>query len=479
LAQTIKRSWGQRILSKAVQPFGYDIVPSRAAQLRKIDSLFKIFGLSVVFGKWDEKDYVSQGFAANAGLYSVVTRITKTAAVPTFSVYRIKDKKKHYLYKQYTGENATPASLQKAQMMREQVYELDETHPLNQLIEQPNPWQSWNNFMQTSVGFRLLTGNKFWYVQTLDMGANRGKPIAIFNLPPQCMQLVVGDTLWSVVGYKMHLNKTLDIPPESVIHSMYPNYEYDGTGSHLMGMSPLRPGSRNLDRVNSAEDRGVAMLRNAGAAAIVYAKEGWTGTDGGELSLEQAADMKRKFNEDVLGTGNAGKIALANQELGMIDFSHTAQEMGLIEIEKFSDQKICNIYHVPYVLQNPDFSSYNNIKEAKKELITMAVLPELNYERDDWNRIAKMYGDEKIYVDYNLNCYPEMQEDQGTLAAILEKSPYLTYNEKRLARGYDQDDEEPMMNKYLVPSGLVDISDLNPDNLDNEMNAVDEEEGTN
>src|SRR4051812_34369578 len=56
-------------------------------------------------------------YSNSAALYSIINRIGKTVAIPPFLVYRIKDQKKHYKYKQWTGANATEASLTKAMQM--------------------------------------------------------------------------------------------------------------------------------------------------------------------------------------------------------------------------------------------------------------------------------------------------------------------------------------------------------------------------
>ena len=55
-----------------------------------------------------------------------------------------------------------------------------------------------------------------------------------------------------------------------------------------------------------------------------------------------------------------------------------------------------------------------------------------------------------------LNLCPEQQK----LVDSLSKSYWLTPNEKREAIGYGSDEDNPVMDDYLVPSGFVPISDL-------------------
>lgn len=412
----------------------------------------------------DNLETYTDAYLKNAGLYSIIKRIGKTASIAPFKVFRVKDQKKFLKYKHWTGENATPESIMRAFTIKAQVFEEDNEHPLNKLIDRPNDLQRGNEFVENSIGFKLLTGNRFIMLGLLQEGANERKPFNLYNLPPQYMRIIGDKTLFGVAGYELNLGERTKIEKESIIHSRYWTSQFDKSGSHLMGLSPLTPANKNLTRSDAGLERSVAMLQNAGAAGLLYTK--------GEretMSAEQAGALKVKVNTEVLGGANAGKVALANGDMGYINFGLTAVEMSILDMEKYSLQQLCNIYQVPYTLFSSDSSTYNNIKEAKKELITMAVVPELASLRDDWNEIAKLYKESDLYVDYDLSVYPELQEDLEKTANIMLKAYWFTGNEKRLAMSYDEDNSNEMMNKYLVPSGLVQIDDLGMAEIDTDL----------
>jgi hypothetical protein len=138
---------------------------------------------------------------------------------------------------------------------------------------------------------------------------------------------------------------------------------------------------------------------------------------------------------------------------------------------------LCNIYKVPTGLfMSSANATDNNIREWNRQLISQAVIPALSDLRDDWNEIARAYGSEQeVYVDYDITVFPEMQEDLNTTATRLDKMWYMTGNEKRIAMGMDEDLAQPMLNTYLVPSSLKEISDIDPANVDREMERVDRE----
>jgi HK97 family phage portal protein len=401
-------------------------------------------------------------YSRSAVLYSVINRITKTAAIAPWKVYTIKDQKKHWKYKQWTGENATQESLQRAMQIKELVYEENSNHPMNALLERPNEWTKGNEFIINAIGFKLLKGNRYIRVLSLDMGKNQGLPYALELLPPQFVSIVPTGDLYGVDGYWFRMGGYEElIPKEQIVHSKDFNPNFDNMGSHLYGLSKIEVGSMNLQVDESALNRELAMLDNAGAAGLLFDE---SGSDDDE-SLEYNGRLKKKVNDEILGTGNAGRIAIANKKMGYIDLAHTAAEMEIIELRKYSQQQICNLFGVPPGLFNPDQMSLNNAREFKKELLTSAVTPPLSELRDDFNQIAQMYGDKNLYVDYDISAYPELQEDMDKVAARLEKMYYWTGNEKRLATGMDEDGKEGMLKSYLVPSGLTPIDQLG-DNTD-------------
>lgn len=434
---------------------------------------FRTMGMTVyAWSKWTLHKYIKKGYMGNSGLYSVVNRITRKAAIAPFYVYRVKDKKKAYLYKQWTGPDATKESRQKAMLIKEQAFEEDLEHPFNEILRKPNRWQGWNEFCQTSIGFMLLTGNRFWLKNILDAGANAGKLAGLYNLPPQHMMIVGGETMWEVVGYQLQIGAVVKIPAAMVEHCRYWNPDYDASGSHLWGLSPLAAAGKDLDRSNKAAERGVTMLDNAGAAGVLFEKENWS-----DLSEEQVGEIKRRINDEVLGSDNAGKIVLANGDIGYINFGLTAVEMDVLNQEKYSDEKIANIYGAPAGLFQANANATdNNIKAWNKELVSNCVLPALSDLRESLNNVAKdVYPDDNIFVDFDKSVYPELQEDQEKLARVMSTSWWLKGNEKRLAMGYDEDSDEPMMDTYLVPTSIQPIDNINPDLLQDEIDRADEE----
>lgn len=453
----------ERLARFSLKALGYN-VPARSSL--NLDW----FGSVPIYTNWSDTKYISEGFFKNPGLYAIVNRITSVAATCPFAVYRVKNETKARKYKNWTGERATKESLERAMLIKSEAYELDTSHELNKLIERPNEWQRQDEFTQTCIGFKLLQGERVLFLTKLDMGARAGKPTTVTNLPPQFIAVKPGNSLFEIGSFELNLSTPLQIPKENIIFSRYWNPNYTMSGDHLRGLSPLRAASKLLDRMGAAQDRSTIMLQNQGAAGLLFNKAVEA------LNPEQAAQIKRQVNTEVLGVENAGKIAVANGDIGYLSFGMSSVDLALLDQEKWSLTQLCNIYKVPpglFVEMNP---TDNNISAWNRQFLAQAVIPALSDLRDDWNEIAAMWGNtDEVYIDYDLTVFPELQEDLNVLATRLDKAWYMKPNEKRIAMGMDEDLEEPMMNRYLVPSGLTDITDLDPTNIDREMDRAERE----
>jgi HK97 family phage portal protein len=462
----------RKAVGSVLRPLGFVDVSQGLQQAQSsLNRYFRAVGLSLYSpSDWKMGDYVDNGYADNSTLYSVVNRIMRTAAMAPFKVYRVKDQAKHLKYKAFTGSNATAESLQHALRIKSLTYEEDTSHDLNKLIEKPNKYQGGNEFMQQSIGYKLLTGNRLWFKEVLDAGANAGKPFGVYNLPPQCASIIAGNVMYDIIAYEFQMVINARVEPQYIIHSRYPSFQFDGSGSHLWGMAPLQSGRRMLDRSSKAERRAVTLLDKAGAAGILFNKS----TTAKEIDPVKEGKLKYKLNSEILGSDNAAAIAIANGDLGYINFGQTAVDMDIVNQERYTDEKICNIFHAPPGLFMASANATdNNIKAWMKQLITQAVIPELSSLRDDWNEIAKLYKDNNLYVDYSLECYPELLEDMNQLAARLDKMWYYTGQEKRLMTGGDEDPNEPMLNKYFITNNMREISDANPNILQDEIDRID------
>jgi len=416
-------------------------------------AIFNYLGNSILWNPDNDETYVNKGYRQNTTIYSIVNLIAKTASTIPFNVYEVKSENDLKRYKSITSGLANGTSMHKAEILRKHsLQELHDTE-LHELLSRPNPAQSYSSWIQEIIAFGKLTGNRYIYGIKPESGPNQSKFQELYVLPSQNVEINSGGIFEPVKSYTLDYNGNYHIPVEDVCHIKDFNPYYDGTGSHLYGMSPLKAGLRALDTNNEAVTTGAKYLQNQTARGVLMSEEG-------DLNEVQAQALKEKFRNNYSGSKNAGDIVITPKKLSWVNFGMTAADLSLIEQYNASIKDLCNIYSVPVVLlNNTESSTYNNVIEAKKSLYQNAIIPELNKVRDELNRwLAPAYG-EKIYIDFDYTNISELQEEMDKVVNQMSNAWWLTPNEKRQAMSYSIDADNEKLNDFYIPANLMPLED--------------------
>jgi HK97 family phage portal protein len=416
-------------------------------------AIYNYLGNSIIWNPENDNTYIEKGYQYNTTIYSIVNLIAKTAATIPFQVYEIKSDNDLKRYKSMTSGIANGSALHKAEVLRKHALEEVADTELHDLLSRPNPSQSYNAWIQEIIAFGKLTGNRYIYGIKPDTGANQGKFKELYVLPSQKVEINSGGIFEPVKSYSLEYNGQYKMEAEDVCHIKDFNPYYDGTGSHLYGMSPLKAGLRSLDTNNEAITTGAKYLQNQTARGVLMSDEG-------DINEVQAQQLKEKFRQNYSGSNNAGDIVITPKKLSWINFGMSASDLSLIEQYNASIKDLCNIYSVPAVLlNNTESSTYNNVIEAKKSLYQSAVIPELNKIRDELNRwLVPAYG-EKLYIDFDYTSISELQEEMDKVVNQMSSAWWLTPNEKRQAMSYGVESDNDKLNDFYIPMNLVPLQD--------------------
>ncbi len=167
-----------------------------------------------------------------------------------------------------TGTNSGYVEIATADDGTEPIY----VDRLTELLRYPNDYETFQDLVANSTGYKLITGGRCVWAQMLDMGANQGKPYQLHNLPYQEVNIIASTNMFPIVeeGYMIPVLSDALFPKQQVLHDKYQNYDWDINGSHLYGMSPLKAALRRLSRSNSAIKASAAMLENQGVKGVLY-----------------------------------------------------------------------------------------------------------------------------------------------------------------------------------------------------------------
>lgn len=427
------------------------------------EAFYRFLGNGYTHYDTDAHTYIEKGYNLNPDVYACISQMTqKTLAVP-YEVKIIKDPKEHKKLKQLhtaTKGNLTYVQQVKKVLLESKSYdEVDLPFPL----EQPNPTQTWSDIWALYKIYMKTTGNCYFYVMSPEDGMNAGTPIQLYVLPAHQIQIIVKGnanmlSIESPIDCYMLIegNQFTRFEEKDIIHVKYSNPNFDLSGSHLYGMSPLRSALRNINSQNSAIDLNIKTLQNGGAFGFIHGKST-------PLTDMQAASLKERLVEMDASPERLSRIAGASSDIAFTRISLTTDELKPFDYLKYDQKAICNVLNWPDELLNNDGKSTlgnTDTTQARKQAITDNIIPDLILLQDSLNKhfIPKFKGYEKACLEFDFDDLPEMQEDLNQKIEWLSKSP-LTPNEIRTALKYDVLTDDGM-DVVWVDSGKQRITDV-------------------
>lgn len=423
------------------------------------------FGFGSVISECNREQYIREGYDKSATVYSIVRKIAKTCSFAPWGAYRIKDEQSFKMYKAMSMQQQTTASIKNMSMMRRKALEPVNDARLNELMTTPNPTQGGTEYHEGLFTYKLLTGNVYEWGRLLDSGANRGKPNELWLLPPQYIEIKAGNTFPIMpAGYILYAGQPIPFTTEEILHSKYFNPNYNSTGGHLYGFSPLQAAWLTVQEDNDAKDAAIEMLQNRGVRGVL-AMKGWDPKNMSQnMAKEQAGQLKERFRQEMLE--NRGGIVSVPGDADFVQMGLSLNDLKILEISNYTQDDLCNVYGVWSGLFNSgNNQKYDNVEQFRKDFIINTILPELNSLRDQRNAKLRTdwgYKGSGIVLDYDSSVYVELQDDLEKLAKWLGSAWWFTGNEKRVYMNESENDN-PMMNEVLVPQNLIPLSDLNID----------------
>lgn len=337
-----------------------------------------------------------------------------------------------------------------------------ENGALQYLIDNPNKYQGRAQMVIAALGYKLLTGNTYLWAPRLDAGANKGKTTELHTLPANLVKIKFGDTEQPIAGYKLKYTnyEKDDLLPNDVLHSKYFNPDIDTYGD-MYGLSPLRAASRKMAISEEGDNSLGAAFKNGGPEGIIS-------RDGEEFTEVQSKNLMSRFAQMFSGSRNRGKIAMTGAQIKWTPLGLSPVDLKILESQYFTFEKLRNIYRFPDNLlsSGAQGATFNNKREAKKQLYTECVIPELQSLLDDFNRWLPMAYDPSgnTYVELDVSGIDVLQEDKKDKTDYLSTAWWIPVDRKQEMMGEAVD--EKWKGVYMIPNNLIpvrDLSDLQPD----------------
>lgn len=397
-------------------------------------SLYGLLGMDVPATLTDNAEgYVKQGYNQNSILYAVISWVATKAAMVD------------YIAKDPDGKVLND-------------------HEFLDLLDRPNKMMGAVEFRESYFGNKLITGNTYVYAPLYEYGVDKGKPIDLWVMPSQYVEIISNGWREPVSKYRITIGRQeINIDGEEVVHDKMPNYEV-GSRGELYGMSPIKAAARTIAKSNDASIASQKAFQNNGAIGIIADD---SGSGGNAFTQSQADALRRGWDKKYSGADKRNKIAFISSRVKWINLGVSPVDLQIIEDQKWNLQDICRVYHVPSALFNDDSASTKqNMVTFRKTAYTDAIVPLVKAFASEWNRkFSKLYGGVRIEPDFTK--IPELQPDRKELAEIYSLGVQIgayTRNEFREKLG-DEPSKDPDADRLYFGANNIPLenADLNND----------------
>ena len=400
-------------------------------------------GSLAVYPDPNSEGFIKFAYSGNGTIFTIINLVSrKFAFMPRF-VYQVKDPNAMRAYKHYL-KDVDSRRMGVFKELKERFHKAYDTPPasmsggllkLSMLLERPNPEMAADIFFQTIGAYYETLGEAvIWCnrgTDNDDLPNTDGEILEMWPLPPQYMEIIPDPlNVWGSLGWVFNVaGKRIPIDDENIIHWRQPNLNFDGVNrQHMRGMSPLRPGNKKLTEDESATDASVALNQNEGAKGVLYdaSVPSIPMTPTRETAIRNAVDRKVN-NRDMKGA-----VATLSGLWGYLDMSMSSTDLELETRKDNIFDRLCNLFGVP-----PDLfktgQTYQNILQARKDLITNKILPATSSLNSEMVRVlmpAFGLNPAKVTIDCDATMITELQDDMTQKVTALNTAWWMTPNQK-------------------------------------------------
>jgi HK97 family phage portal protein len=322
IRRTLMFNWLSTLVNR---PFRRGLRPAPHLQAVAVHNDYRWPSLTEIESK-------SRLYQQSPWVYVAVNRIAEAAALVPLKVYRV------------TGEQ------------RMEV----ERHPLENLLDNPNPYLSRFELMEQTIGMLELTGNAYWFLA----GDENGVPTEIWPLRPDRVT-IVPDPLNHVRGYLYEIDgQRIPLDAIEVVHfkRWHPADDYYG----LSALEAARLAVQS-DRAMAEWNRNTFGKDNGVPAGIVNIKNNVTDADYERIKREWRATYGGPQRRTAFLRGN-------DVEWKNIGLSH--QDLDFLKGREAHRDEILNIFGLPIGLVSEN-ATEANAKVAERMFIERTLWPKL------------------------------------------------------------------------------------------------------
>lgn len=285
-------------------------------------------------------------------------------------------------------------------------------------LNNPNPLWNKQDLLHTFFAYSMVCGQSYMHSPRIESGNNKGKINELWVLPAHLTKIVSDGWRNPIKGYMIECNGyTENFPPEDVMRITRPNLGFNDD-SGLLGMSPLKPGTKVVHKSDKNTDARTALYDNGAPMGVLSPKAFGRDADGKSLPMNSTQEDKamKNFKNKHGGSDKFGAPWMVPfpADWQAIGFDYNALGLGEDRLESL--RSICRLFHIPSVLfGDSDMAKYKNMMEAKKAGWTDCIIPMVKSFEDAF-AVWCMGGDGyEGWIEADYSDVDELKKDMQTL----------------------------------------------------------------
>lgn len=331
-------------------------------------------------------------------------------------------------------------------------------HPLETLVEQPNPYYGGPLLWMATLVDYMTNGNAYWLkVRNGATGVKELWWIPAHLVEPKWDK---EDSYVDWYDYRPK-GKTVRFEQGDIVHFRY-GLDADNPRK---GKSPLASVISEVLTDNEATLYTQTILKNLGVPGVVVSPE-----EDNYASDEELEDMKQKFIERTTGS-HRGEPLILTRKTNVSILSFSPQQMGLRELQRLPEERISAVLGIPAIVANLgaglDRSTFANYAEAREAAYESLIIPmQRLLAADVQSQLLSEFGPgtRNQRAGFDTSNVRVLQDDQDKLTARLVTAVgggIMTPNEARSRLGLPPADDDDG-DFRLLPSKLSPINGEEP-----------------
>ncbi len=333
-------------------------------------------------------------------------------------------------------------------------------HPVEQLLDVPNPWYDGDAMTKAIIISYLLDGNAYLLKRRSDIGT----VLELWYAPHWMIQPVWPRDGSVFISHYLYRPSPSGIPqillPRDVIHL---RFALDPRNPRL-GFSPLRPLMREIFTDEEASNFSASILKNQGFPGVIIApKEGQTQT------REEAQGLKDKFTEHFAGD-NRGKPFVPSKAVDVTTIGFNPQQINLSALRDVTEERVCAMLGLPAAVAGFGAGMQQvKVGATMRELVRLARVNVIIPMGRTFSRVftIQLLSDfvaqrRRFRVRYDMSEVSVFQEDENAREArILSRvaGGVMTVSDAQEALNMEVDETQDV---YLRSSGVPVLADEVP-----------------